>query len=91
MKQTKQANNPLYGVTLKQIVSELVQNLGWEEMFMRVRINCFYSDPSIKSSLKFLRKTNWARIKVEKLYIEEVLNSDVSNNDYYEKKEIPLR
>ncbi|GMG87639.1 VF530 family protein [Biformimicrobium ophioploci] len=64
-----QPNNPLHGVTLEQIVTYLVDELGWEEMAARVNINCFKSDPSVKSSLKFLRKTPWAREKVERLYI----------------------
>lgn len=68
MKQT----DPLNGITLEQILIELVEQLGWEEMGAVVDINCFNSDPSIKSSLKFLRKTPWARSKVEKLYIKLV-------------------
>jgi uncharacterized protein (DUF2132 family) len=68
MKQT----DPLNGITLEQILIKLVDQLGWEEMGAVVDINCFNSDPSIKSSLKFLRKTPWARTKVEKLYIKLV-------------------
>ena len=64
-----QANNPLHGVKLEQIVSRLVDHYGWQELARRVDINCFKSDPSIKSSLKFLRRTQWARHKVEALYI----------------------
>ena len=64
-----QANNPLHGVKLEQIVSRLVDHYGWQELARRVDINCFMSDPSIKSSLKFLRRTQWARDKVEALYI----------------------
>ncbi|MCP4789546.1 MAG: DUF2132 domain-containing protein [Gammaproteobacteria bacterium] len=64
-----QANNPLHGVKLEQIVSRLVDHYGWQELARRVDINCFKSDPSIKSSLKFLRRTQWARDKVEALYI----------------------
>lgn len=66
MKQT----DPLNGITLEQILIKLVEQLGWEEMGAQVDINCFNSEPSIKSSLKFLRKTPWARTKVEKLYIK---------------------
>ncbi|OJF76448.1 MAG: hypothetical protein BKP49_07055 [Treponema sp. CETP13] len=88
MKQTKQANNPLYGITLKQIVTELVEKLGWKEMNRLVRINCFYSNPSVKSSLTFLRKTNWARLKVEQMYIDEFCEKNVINNDLHEKKEL---
>jgi len=65
----KQANNPLHGVTLEQIVTSLVEYYGWEELGKRIDIRCFTSDPSVKSSLKFLRKTPWAREKVEALYI----------------------
>ncbi len=65
----KQANNPLHGVTLEQIVKSLVEYYGWEELGQRIDIRCFNSDPSVKSSLKFLRKTPWARTKVEELYI----------------------
>lgn len=64
-----QANNPLHGVTLEQIVSRLVDYYGWEELGMRIDIRCFNSDPSVKSSLKFLRRTPWARRKVEDLYL----------------------
>ena len=67
-----QANNPLHGVKLEQIVSRLVDHYGWQELARRVDINCFKSDPSIKSSLKFLRRTQWARDKVEALYIAAI-------------------
>ena len=63
------SNDPLHGVTLEKILTDLVDLLGWEEMARKIRINCFASDPSIKSSLTFLRKTPWARAKVETLYI----------------------
>ncbi len=65
----KQANNPLHGITLEQIVNSLVDHYGWNELGNRINIRCFNSDPSVKSSLKFLRKTPWARTKVEGLYI----------------------
>lgn len=65
----QQANNPLHGVTLQQIVNSLVEHYGWDELGKRIDIRCFNSDPSVKSSLKFLRKTPWARKKVEYLYI----------------------
>ena len=61
-------NDPLHGVKLEQMLTELVEFYGWEDMSCRIRINCFTNDPSIKSSLKFLRKTPWARNKVETLY-----------------------
>jgi len=64
-----QPNNPLYGVTLEMIVTNLVDRYGWDGLAQRIDINCFKSDPSIKSSLKFLRKTKWARDKVESLDI----------------------
>ena len=65
-----QPNNPLNGKTLEAILNELVAHYGWSEMGYRIRINCFLDDPSVKSSLKFLRKTEWARKKVEDLYLE---------------------
>jgi uncharacterized protein (DUF2132 family) len=65
----EQKNNPLHGITLEQILVRLVEHYGWEEMGQRITIRCFQSDPSIKSSLKFLRKTPWAREKVEALYL----------------------
>lgn len=68
----QQKNNPLHGMTLEMILRELVEKVGWEEMDRRVRINCFHENPSISSSLKFLRKTEWARKKVEQLYIHEI-------------------
>jgi len=64
-----QPNNPLHGITLKSIVEELVAHYGWQELANLIRINCFYENPSVNSSLKFLRKTPWARTKVEDLYI----------------------
>ena len=66
---TEQANNPLHGVTLEQIVTRLVEHYGWDALARRININCFKSDPSVKSSLKFLRKTPWAREQVEQLYL----------------------
>ncbi len=65
----QQANNPLHGITLEQIVNSLVDHYGWNELGKRINIRCFNNDPSVKSSLKFLRKTPWARTKVEELYI----------------------
>jgi uncharacterized protein (DUF2132 family) len=65
-----QKNNPLHGITLEMILHHLVDQFGWEELGYRIRINCFISDPSIQSSLKFLRKTPWARAKVEQLYLD---------------------
>ena len=65
-----QPNNPLHGITLEKILTELVAHYGWDELGDRIPVRCFSYDPSIKSSLKFLRKTDWARKKVEKLYLE---------------------
>jgi uncharacterized protein (DUF2132 family) len=64
-----QANNPLHGITLEAMLTRLVEQYGWAEMGKMIAIRCFNSDPSIKSSLKFLRKTPWARKKVEDLYL----------------------
>ena len=61
--------DPLHGVTLEMVVTQLVEKYGWEELGRRINIKCFTTDPSITSSLKFLRKTPWARQKVETLYI----------------------
>jgi uncharacterized protein (DUF2132 family) len=65
-----QKNNPLHGKTLEYILRYLLMTYTWEELHELVRINCFHSNPSLKSSLKFLRKTDWARKKVEKLFID---------------------
>ena len=65
----KQSNNPLHGITLEKVVIKLHEHFGWDELADRININCFKIDPSVRSSLKFLRKTPWARNKVEKLYI----------------------
>jgi uncharacterized protein (DUF2132 family) len=64
-----QTNNPLHGITLETILTQLVAHYGWEELGELIRINCFTHQPSIKSSLKFLRKTAWARKEVEELYL----------------------
>jgi uncharacterized protein (DUF2132 family) len=67
---TDQASkDPLHGVTLEMMVTQLVERYGWEELGSRIKIKCFTSDPSIASSLKFLRRTPWARQKVESLYL----------------------
>ena len=72
----KQAVNPLHGVTLERILTELVADYGWAEMGRLIDIRCFNNDPSIKSSLKFLRKTPWARKQVEDLYCSWKEKSD---------------
>jgi len=66
----EQKNNPLHGKTLEMILNYLVEQYGWKELARQVRINCFITNPSIKSSLTFLRKTPWARQKVEDLYVK---------------------
>lgn len=68
--QHQQSNDPLHGVKLVSILEKLVDHYGWEEMAKNISINCFKNDPSITSSLKFLRRTPWAREKVEKLYLK---------------------
>ncbi len=65
----EQPNNPLHGITLETVVTRLVEHYGWERLAQLININCFKSDPSVKSSLKFLRRTAWAREKVESLYV----------------------
>jgi uncharacterized protein (DUF2132 family) len=67
-----QPNNPLHGVTLEQLLNELVAFYGWDALGRKIEIRCFTDDPSISSSLKFLRRTPWARERVESLYIEMV-------------------
>lgn len=66
----EQLNNPLHGKTLEMILNHLVDHFGWQQLGLIIRIKCFNENPSVKSSLKFLRATPWARKKVEDLYIE---------------------
>jgi uncharacterized protein (DUF2132 family) len=66
---TAQAGDPLHGITLEKIVTDLVAHFGWSELGAQVNVRCFTTDPSIPSSLKFLRRTPWAREKVESLYL----------------------
>jgi uncharacterized protein (DUF2132 family) len=68
--ENQQKNNPLHGIKLADILQELYDIYGWEVLGEKINIRCFNHDPSIKSSLKFLRKTPWARTKVEELYLE---------------------
>jgi uncharacterized protein (DUF2132 family) len=70
------SKDPLHGITLKKILEELYAAYGWEILVQEIQINCFYSNPSINSSLKFLRRTPWARGKVEELYLRH-LKGDV--------------
>lgn len=72
---TTQPNNLLHGKTLLAILEFLLEHYNWDELFYRVRINCFLENPSIQSSLKFLRKTPWARKKVEELYMHTLNNT----------------
>jgi len=74
-----QRNNPLHGVTLEMMLSRLVDRYGWEALGRTINIRCFTHEPSIKSSLKFLRKTPWAREKVEALYLRSLGTSDLGS------------
>jgi uncharacterized protein (DUF2132 family) len=73
---SEQKNNPLHGITLEDILIKLHDYYGWEQLANFVRINCFFENPSVSSSLKFLRKTPWARSKVEQLYIKMLNDLD---------------
>jgi uncharacterized protein (DUF2132 family) len=78
-----QANNPLHGITLEVIVTTLFEHYGWDGLADLIPVNCFMNDPSIKSSLKFLRKTPWARDKVEALYLSLMQkNKDICNGKF---------
>ena len=72
----EQPNNPLHGLTLKKILVRLQSHYDWEGLDEAIQLNCFYSNPSIKSSLKFLRRNQWARAQVENLYIDTFCSSD---------------
>ncbi|WP_299774514.1 VF530 family protein [uncultured Pseudoteredinibacter sp.] len=74
----EQPNNPLHGITLEKIVVQLEERYGWDGLAKRVNINCFKNEPSVKSSLKFLRRTQWARDQVEELYISTFDNKPKS-------------
>jgi uncharacterized protein (DUF2132 family) len=65
----KQPNNPLHGITLERVLNSLVEHYGWRKLAKRIEIRCFINEPSVKSSLKFLRKNPWARKEVEDLYL----------------------
>ena len=80
----EQPNNPLHGIKLEQIVIQLVDYYGWEELGERIRIRCFNFDPSVKSSLKFLRRTPWAREEVEQLFLR--IPKQQTPRDGYVKK-----
>lgn len=68
----EQPNNPLHGIKLADMLEFIVEKYGWEELAMKIKINCFKSNPTLKSSLNFLRKTPWAREKVENLYLKSI-------------------
>ena len=81
-----QPKNALHGITLEKLLTELVEQYGWDELGVRINIRCFTHDPSIKSSLKFLRKTPWARDKVEKLYLDmKAATTPQVNQDIWKK------
>ncbi|MCS2167433.1 VF530 family protein [Scandinavium manionii] len=75
------SKDPLHGVTLEALLTTLVNKYGWPELAKRIKINCFKSDPSIKSSLKFLRRTPWARKEVEDLYVDSLHDEQANNDD----------
>ena len=76
MSDQQQNKDPLHGVTLEMMLNQLVAHHGWEKLGKIIKIRCFNSDPSIKSSLQFLRRTPWARAKVEELYLKYRRNAD---------------
>ncbi|WP_128130178.1 VF530 family DNA-binding protein [Legionella sainthelensi] len=74
------SNDPLHGITLETILKSLLICYGWEGLAERVKVNCFSTNPSIKSSLKFLRRTPWARTKIETLYLDSLKRKDCDNS-----------
>ncbi len=76
----KQSNNPLHGITLEKVVIKLQAHYGWDELAQRINLNCFKIDPSVKSSLKLLRKTPWARDEVESLYLATFKNASAGDD-----------
>lgn len=77
MTENSHPNDPLHGITLEMIINRLVVIYGWPELSKRIPIRCFFNDPSIRSSLKFLRRTPWARKKVEELYLNTNWNLEI--------------
>jgi uncharacterized protein (DUF2132 family) len=75
----EKSNDPLHGITLERMVKELQDKFGWEGLGYHIRVNCFLNNPSLKSSLKFLRKTPWARAKVEQLYLDRIISEHLYN------------
>lgn len=86
---TTTATDPLHGKTLKAILEALVERYGWEGLAQRIKINCFDNDPTIKSSLVFLRKTPWAREKVESLYLMMAFHAANKANKVKERNQPP--
>jgi uncharacterized protein (DUF2132 family) len=87
---TEQPRNPLHGVKLEQVITDLVDTFGWEVLAEQVNLNCFKANPSVKSSLKFLRKTPWARDKVESLYVYAIVRGKrLRSQDEYQAKARP--
>ena len=84
---SEQPNNPLHGMTLEKILNALVEHYGWGEMGIYVKIRCFNENPSVKSSLKFLRKTPWARTKVENLYLDMLREKEKKTWPYRNRDE----
>ncbi len=78
------SNDPLHGITLETILNSLLICYGWEGLAERVKINCFSSNPSINSSLKFLRKTPWARTEIETLYCDSLKSKNCDNSSLLE-------
>jgi uncharacterized protein (DUF2132 family) len=76
---SEKSNDPLHGITLERMVKELQDKFGWEGLGYHIRVNCFLNNPSLKSSLKFLRKTPWARAKVEQLYLDRIISEHLYN------------
>ena len=77
----EQPNNPLHGVTLEQILRHLVRFYGWRNLYDKIELRCFYNDPGIKSSLKFLRQTPWAREQIEEIYLNLLDEMDTTSKD----------
>ena len=84
----KVSNDPLHGVSLQKIVEHLVETYGWEDLGKRIKIKCFTMNPSVKSSLTFLRKTPWARTKVEDLYLFSIKKKRVIYEGKYKELDI---
>jgi len=80
----EQKNNPLHGVKLEALLKELVDHYGWQSLGQKINLNCFKNNPSIKSSLKFLRRTEWAREKVERFYLYDFKRLPKARDDQYE-------